>query len=120
MCWLLSVDLLWGVILANLTSGDVAKKPMISKKFLLAVLGLAVVAFSAVLGSIFLKEFLDQSAASKSANPTGTVNGPRPGMPGLSSDTSTPADKPVEEEPAEEEKPAAEAEAEEVQVGEKP
>ena len=88
--------------MADSTSNNVAAKPMVSKKFLLGVLAFAVIAFSAVLGSIFLKESLDQAAASKQSMPTGVANGPKPGMPGLSGAPAGPAEEPAAEEPAKE------------------
>lgn len=106
--------------MADLTSDKVAAKPMISKKFLVIVLALAVVAFSAVLGSIFLQESLEQSAASRKATPTGSATGPRPGMPGLGGASSAPANEPGEDESPSEEKPSEqkpEGEAEEGKDG---
>jgi len=105
--------------LADSTSNNVVAKPMVSKKFLLGVLAFAVVAFSAILGSIFLKESLDQAAASKQSMPTGVANGPKPGMPGLSAAPAGPAEEPSEEK-ATEEKPTEEKPTEEKPTEEKP
>lgn len=111
-----------GVILADSTSNNVAAKPMVSKKFLLGVLAFAVVAFSAVLGSIFLKESLDQAAASKQSMPTGVLNGPKPGMPGLGGAPAGPAEEPSEEKATEEKagEEKAGGEGEEGKTEEKP
>lgn len=106
------------MILADLTSDKVAAKPMVSKKFLVIVLSLAVVAFSAVLGSIFLQESLEQSAASKKATPTGSATGPRPSMPGLGGASSAPANEPGEDESPSEEKPSEEKPSEQKPEGE--
>ena len=85
--------------MANLNSGGMGKKPLISRRFIVSVLAIAVVSFCAVLGSIFLKESLNQSATSNTAirmrSAGGDENRPANAMGGF---TSTPAkEKPVEE-----------------------
>jgi len=107
------------VILADLNSPGSAKKPMISKKFLVAVVGFAVIAFCAVLGSIFLKESLDQSSASKTAIQATDVSSERPGVSGSGGAPSTPADELTAEQPTEG-KPSEEAGEKEIQAAEKP
>lgn len=95
---------------------------MVSKKFLLGVLAFAVVAFSAILGSIFLKESLDQAAAARKSTPNGVANGPRPGMPGLGGAPAGPAEEPSEEKATEEKTSEEKAggEGEEGKTEEKP
>lgn len=94
------------------------KKPIVSVKFLAIVLVLAALVFVGAFGSIFLKEFWEQAAASKAATALGS-DGARPTMPGVSGGgPRTPAGQ--EPEVGEKEQPAEEKPVEEKPADEKP
>lgn len=95
------------------------KKPIVSVKFLAIVLTLATLVFVGAFGSIFLKEFWEQAAASKQTTSLEAEGGGRPSMPSLQgSGPRTPTGQEPEE--GEKEQPAEEKPAEEKPPGEKP
>lgn len=93
--------------MSDLPTGS--KRPIISAKFLVLVIGLAALVFVGAFGSIFLKEFWDAAAASKKATALES-SGARPTMPGVSGARPEPnqqtkegdKEQQVEEKPAEE------------------
>jgi len=97
--------------MSDLKMSTSTKKPIVSVKFLAIVLALAALVFVGAFGSIFLKEFWEQAAASKSATALSS-DGARPSMPGVAgSGPRTPAgqepeegekEQPTEEKPADE------------------
>ena len=100
------------------------KKPIVSVTFLAIVLVLAALVFVGAFGSIFLKEFWEQAAASKQATSLESEGGGRPSMPGVQGNSPrTPAgQEPAEgeKEPPVEGKPVEEKAAEEKPAEEKP
>ena len=98
--------------MSDLKMSTSTKKPIVSVKFLAIVLTLAVLVFVGAFGSIFLKEFWEQAAASKQATSLESEGGGRPSMPGVQgSGPRTPAGQDPaegEKEPPAEEKPAEE------------
>ena len=109
--------------MAELQMSTSTKKPIVSVKFLAIVLGLAALVFVGAFGSIFLKEFWEQAAASKQATALKS-EGERPSLPGVQgSGPSSPAGQEPEQgekEPLTEGKPADEKPADEKPADEKP
>jgi hypothetical protein len=82
----------------DLASSESSKRPAVSKGFLIVVLLTAVLLFAGIFGSIFLTEFLGQTAASKISAP-GVISGKKPSMPGMG-DPPAPEDNTTEPSPS--------------------
>lgn len=74
--------------MSDLHTGGSIRRPV---KFLAIAIGLAAIVFAASFASIFLKEFLEQSAASKKVTAP-KLGSARPGMPAVQVVVPEPAD----------------------------